>query len=344
MNRNSEQRRVGRVENVSFSTDARLFIKSWGRDNAEYTGKAPADAIGKKYFEILPRIFSGNADAVQKAINQGKTISLKGYGMNCMSGQMVADILVSPLKARNGTVSGAKVTISPTCYCEAMNKLRSSQQLIEIGKMASTLAHGVRNPLNAIKGAVVYLGERYSQEPTLVEFTSLMESEISKLDNFIAKFLSTSLSEAAPSSTDINALLKRLSLFISLQLKASGIASSFEYGEVPPVTVNGFHLEQALLNVMNNSIEAMRSGGRLSVASRTEQSPRGSYAVIEISDTGSGMASGSQDGRPMLSKNGGRGFGLFITREILQYYGGSLEIVSRKGEGTTVRLCLPASE
>lgn len=330
------------MESVSFSTDARLFIKSWGKDIVEYTGKTFSEVKGKKYFEVLPRIFTGNADAVQQAMKKGKTLSLKEYGIHCLSGQLAADITVRPLKSRTGTVSGAKVTITPTRYCEAMNRLRGSQKLIEIGKMASTLAHGVRNPLNAIKGAVVYLGERFSGEPTLVEFTTLMESEISKLDNFISKFLSTSLSEAAPSATDINALLKRLALFVSLQLKATGITASFEYGDVPPVMVNGFHLEQAVLNVINNSIEAMGKGGRLGVTSMTEQSPRGMSAIIEISDTGPGMATGNPGGKPLTGKKGGRGFGLFITREILQYYGGSLQIISRKGTGTTVRLSLPS--
>lgn len=323
-----------------FCTDHTLCINEWDENMAGLTGKRSPAVIGKKYHKVLPMILAGGADAVGVGIKEGKPRVLKDYAFNCLGGQTKADITISPLKNGNGKVVGAKVCISPTSTCSAFSKLQDSQRLIDIGKMASTLAHGVRNPLNAIKGAVVYLGEKYSDEPTLVEFTNLMGSEISRLDNFISRFLSASLSDAVPSRVDVNSLLEKVEVFTSLQMRAGSVQPLFEYGDVPKVAINTFQLEQAVLNVINNSLEAMPGGGRLSVRSRSEDRFGSRVAVIEISDTGRGMS--DADITP-LPKDNGRGFGLFITREILQYYGGRLEIETSRGIGATVRLCLPVN-
>jgi signal transduction histidine kinase len=105
--------------------------------------------------------------------------------------------------------------------------------------------------------------------------------------------------------------------------------------------VNTFQIEQAILNVINNALEAMHSDGQLTVKTRQEKRSGTDFIVIEIGDTGPGMAQNIIDRLSLSPKDSGRGFGLFITREILQYYGGHLEIKSIKGQGSTVLLYLP---
>jgi two-component system nitrogen regulation sensor histidine kinase GlnL len=110
--------------------------------------------------------------------------------------------------------------------------------------------------------------------------------------------------------------------------------------------INAFQIEQAILNIINNSLEAMQSGGQLMVRTYQKALSGSDFLVVEISDTGPGIAEGKIDtlAMPSDAEKEGRGFGLFITREILQYYGGHLEIKSRKGTGTTIRLHLPAKK
>lgn len=324
-----------------FRTDEKLCLNSWGMKMAELTGKAPNEVLGKKYYEILPRIFSESTDALFETIEKKRGQTLKGYSFRCLNGGMKADVEISFLEGKNGKASGTEVSIFPVSSCSAVKELHDSKQLIDIGKIASTLAHGVRNPLNAIKGAVVFLRENYAEESILVEFTDLMESEIARLDNFISRFLSTSLSDVVPSEVEINSILRKIEVFTSLQVQASNIKALFAYGDVPPVSINAFHLEQAILNVINNAIEAMKSGGQLTVKSMSENREGVDFAVIEIADTGPGMSESGMEGLSHGSGNKGRGFGLFITREVLQYYGGHLEIRTSQGSGTTVRLYLP---
>lgn len=301
--------------------------------------------LGRKYYEVLPRIFVDERDAISAVLDNKTVLDIKSYTFPCFFGQIRADITIKPLTTAK-RVTAAKVTMVPDATCSVGQHLQRSQQLIDIGKTASALAHGVRSPLNAIKGAVVYLSEKYAQEAAMTEFVTIMKEEIDRLDCFISKFLSTSLSNGECSLTDINALLKRIEIFTSLQAQADEVKTVYEYGKIQPTMINAFQIEQAILNVINNALEAMHSGGQLTVRTYQKIFSGSDFLVIEISDTGPGIAKSKIDSLAVLSdaERGGKGFGLFITREIVQYYGGHLEINSRKGVGTTIRLYLVAKK
>ncbi len=326
---------------LSFETDKKLCIQSWDKDIASFTGKPASQIIGNKYYEIFPRIFSEDRDALVEAIVKKKTISFKGYSFNCLYGGIKADIKISPLKSRNKQINAVKVLISPHSTCTVARKLQQSQKLIDIGKIASTLAHGVRNPLNAIKGAVVYLREKYDKEEPLVEFTKIMEDEISRLEDFISRFLSSSVSDTDIKETDINSLLKKIEIFTALQIYTRNIQSLYEFGNIPPITINSFHLEQAILNVINNAISAMNSGGQLRINTSSEERAGKIFVVVAISDTGPGIGDNAIGEFPAEKRGNGKGFGLFITYEILRHYGGHLEIDSKKNMGTTIKMFIP---
>jgi two-component system nitrogen regulation sensor histidine kinase GlnL len=330
------------MKSLTFRTDNKLCIRSWDKDIASFTGQSASQIIGTKYYEIFPRIYTDDRDALAEAIKKKKTISYKGYSFNCLYGGIKADIKISPVKSRNNNkVDAVKVLISPHSTCIVAQKLHQSQKLIDIGKIASTLAHGVRNPLNAIKGAVVYLREKYDREEPLVEFTKIMEDEISRLEDFISRFLSSSVSDMEEKETDINSLLKKIEVFTSLQIYTRNIQSCYEFGNIPPITINSFHLEQAILNVINNAIVAMKSGGQLKVNTSTEERTGKIFIVVAVSDTGPGIEDNAFGEYPAERRENGKGFGLFITYEILKHYGGHLEIDSKKDTGTTIKLFIP---
>jgi two-component system nitrogen regulation sensor histidine kinase GlnL len=303
------------------------------------------DIKGLSYYEVLPRIFDGNSDAVFQVLSSGRPFFLKGYKFVCFYESFDADITISPVKDESDRVAGAKVQIFVPKGCSFANRLKKSQHLIDLGKTASMLAHGVRNPLNAIKGSVAYLKTKYRDETTFLEFAKIIEEEISSLDKFITGFLSTSFYDLERDVTDIGSLLKKLELVTFLQAQDAGIEISFRNNKVNPLKLNVFQIEHALLNVINNAIKATPPGGKIIVESKTEERPDGRFAVVEVSDNGPGMFESDSDvySAPLKESASakGKGFGLFITREIVQYHGGMLEIKSEKGKGTSVKLCFP---
>jgi two-component system nitrogen regulation sensor histidine kinase GlnL len=327
-----------------FCIDKQLRICSWEEEIAEFTGRPASSALGHKYYDVFPRLLTDKKDALSRVIKSKKALTLKKYSFPGLYGGLTTDIKIKPAKASSRNSDQVIVAIHPHAGCAVAKKLQQSKKLIDIGKIASTLAHGVRNPLNALKGAVVYLGGKYAGEETLVEFTKIMEDEISRLEDFISRFLSSSVSETEVSETDINTLLKKIEVFTSLQIFTKNIHSHYEFGNLPPITMNSFHLEQAILNVINNAIDAMKNGGNLHIRSFTEERADKLFVVIAIADTGPGIPDNKVAGFATESTNNGRGFGLFITHEILKHYGGHIEIDSKKDVGTTITLFIPCNK
>lgn len=328
-----------------FTVDSKLRIVEWNKE-LEKGHSHPKDLFqGRPYYEVLPRICYENTDAVSRVLNCNEPLNIKGYRFPCFYDAFEADVTIVPVEFEGHNGSGAQVSIKTYKQCDLANRLQQSQHLIDIGKIASTLAHGVRNPLNAIKGAAVYLQDQYAHEKTLLEFTKIMEEEISRLDRFITSFLSASLSDSELAEIDINSLIRKLKLFTSLQAQTSRIEISCKYGKVKPLMLNPFQIEQAILNVINNAISAMPTGGEIVIATKTEEFAGARFAVVEISDTGPGMPESAVRGcsapLPETAADKGKGFGLFIAREILQHHDGRLEIKSEKGKGTTVKMYLP---
>jgi two-component system nitrogen regulation sensor histidine kinase GlnL len=331
------------MTDLTFSTDPGLCIRSWGKEIANLTGRSAESVVGSRYHEVLPPFLLDGKDALGEAVRLRKPLLLKDYRINCLYSGLTADVRIAPHMSPANDVQELSVTLEPTANCAVFAKLSQSQQLIRIGRVASSLAHGVRNPLNAIKGAVVYLNEKYASDPSLTEFTKIMEEEISRLEMFISRFLSSSVPEGEGAATDVNALLNRISVLTTLQLKTRNIVPAYDLGDVPLISTPSFHVEQSVLNVVNNAIDAMGDGGQLLVRTYTAHREQAAFAVIEISDTGPGIADVTRHTVAPGSSDTGRGFGLFITCEILKHYHGHLDIDSKKGRGTTVRMSFPSS-
>lgn len=330
------------MKRIEFSVDADLRVTTCTEFFWEGEVRRAAEMDGRLYHEVIPRIVFGDRDAVAGVIASGAPLHLENYRFCCIYDSIVSEVYIDPLCDEAGCTCGASVSIDFPCGCSYVNRLRHSQSLIDIGKSASMLAHGVRNPLNAIKGAVVYLKSRYGGDPTFLEFSGVIEQEIGNLDRFITSFLSSSYETLERLKTDLNELLCKAESVTALQTASSGVKVDFTLEGVLPVEVNPFQIDQAVMNVLNNALQAMPGGGAISVRSTRE----GRFARVEIADNGPGMPEGFVEEPDTPAAEGsrkGRGFGLFIAREVLQSHGGSLEIRSEHGRGTRVVLLIPVT-
>ncbi|RMG71471.1 MAG: GHKL domain-containing protein [Nitrospirae bacterium] len=323
---------------IGFTLDGNLRIVSWGKAISELTGLSAKNVKGNFYYQVFPRLsVNGKKDLIQESLRETRPLKIKDYPIRCLSGMQRADLSIRPLK--NKRVS---VTINIKKRCKYEEELQSCKRLIDLGKDASALAHGVRTPLNSIKGAVVYLKNRYPEEKPLLEFMDIIEEEINKLDSFVSRFLTGSLSPGTESKTvDLNSLIKNLEPFLLIPAETKKLSLSYTYNKIPPVRVDPFHIEQALLNLLSNAVNAVPEKGKIKVQTFTQMRGQRRYAVVEISDNGPGLKHKPSDYTSLPREGNSHGFGLFLTREIVQFYRGSLEIESQRGKGTTVRVLLP---
>lgn len=328
-----------------FTVCKNLIIRSVAMPQGDSGDLSATGLVGQPYQRFFPIFLEGGVDAVQTVLREGDPLFLREHPTVCFCGNIQADINITPLHEVDGTVTGAEIILKMYSGCEPQGTVSRERQLIEIGKSSAALAHGVRNPLNAIKGAVVYLKDTYGKESTLVEFAEIIEEEISKLDGFITRFLSSSLLESETVSIDLNEMLQRIVAMSNFQAYAKKITFRAEFGEIPKVNVDAFQFEHAVMNVVNNSLEAMVEGGLLQLKTTMVRRNGLDCASIEVSDTGKGMSRSvlrtisDWEGKSCTRK--GRGFGLFIAREIIRSHGGHFEIASRKDVGTTVRIFIP---
>jgi two-component system, NtrC family, nitrogen regulation sensor histidine kinase GlnL len=322
-----------------FALDRKLRVNSWDESLERLTGEPASVALGKKYYEVFPRLTFRDRDAAAFAIENLRKVSVKNHNFHCLFYRATADIIIQPVLTSKGA-RGADITVSDVSF-ENGYTAEEIRHLIAMGKAASTLAHGVRNPLNAMQGAIVVISNKYAQENILMEFVRIMQDEITRLDDFTTKFLGVSLENMSMANVDINAMLKKIERLISYQAHARKIRSNFCYGRIPPALVNPFQVEQAILNIINNALEAIGSDGGLTVSTALGRYSENEYIEIEISDNGPGIDGDSLPDSGTRKMNG-KGYGLRITEELMNNCGGHMQIQSIMGKGTSVRLFIPA--
>jgi signal transduction histidine kinase len=233
---------------------------------------------------------------------------------------------------------------------EIQTELLASERLISMGKLSAGVAHEIRNPLNAMKGAIVFLQRRRQDDPLSMEYTGIILEEIDRLNRFVTEFLSFS-GQSVPKrvAASLNGLIKNILNLFEEEFRMRGIRIETRLDrEMPDFRVDPQQLEQVFINLLVNGMDAMPGGGRLKVASAFQydgQSADGeSKALVWIEDCGMGIAKDLLDTifEPFYStKESGTGLGLPISKGIVEAHGGHLHLTSEPGLGTTVHIVLP---
>ena len=225
-------------------------------------------------------------------------------------------------------------------------QLVQSEKLASIGEMAAAVAHGLRNPLASLRAAAQVV-RRHPDAPTSGEHLDAIVEEVDRLDRRISHLLSFSRpAPYHPMPERVERLLEQLLPAVAQPMRERKIELQLDLpGDLPSVRVDPMQLEQALLELVSNAVDAMPGGGRLRVgAERRNGGPPGGEVVIEIADTGPGIPAHVLPSvcEPFFTtRQEGTGLGLAIAKRYVEQNGGRLEIESTPGSGTRVRVRLP---
>jgi signal transduction histidine kinase len=232
-------------------------------------------------------------------------------------------------------------------------RLRRSDRLAAVGELAAGLAHEIKNPLTSLLTFSRRLTRAFEDAEFRQKFQTVVPRELERINGIVEGLLELARpARLTFKPVRVAALLERTVELYGTRIEAQRIEVQREYvRDLPGVWADQDALYQALVNLVTNALDAMPNGGVLVLRAGWSDAESlgagrggGRRVAIEIEDSGGGIAPAAVDRifNPFFStKDSGTGLGLALTHKILDDHGGSIDVRSSPGIGTTFRLVLP---
>jgi two-component system NtrC family sensor kinase len=222
-------------------------------------------------------------------------------------------------------------------------RLGRSERLAAMGQVAASLAHEIGTPLNSISGHLQLLARRLPNDADAQRRAGIINQQLDSIVGSVRALLRrTHARRVSLRPTDLNALIAGLLRLVGPTLDAHQItvATTLD-ADLPAVFADPDGLHQVLLNLINNSVDAMPTGGRLTIVTRVVPTDQGRAAELIVEDTGTGFAPeiiGHLFDPMWTTKATGSGFGLAIARDVMNDHGGTIEASTATSGGAAFRL------
>jgi len=338
------ERIVESIRSGLVTTDLKGRIYTFNKAAEEITGYAAESVRGKDASIFFGEMKDHIADSV-RASDTGEvsprfeTDCFTSEGMRLRLG-----FSISPLFSEFGKTTGMVITFQDLTQVRALEETsRRQDRLAAIGRMAASIAHEIRNPLAAMRGSIQMLRSEMEGDSSQTELMEIILRESDRLNRIITDFLSYARPRTiTQSQVDVGDLLHQT--FALLQhspeiLKTQSIEEDIPLEPVIAVADAG-QLKQVFWNLARNALQAMPQGGTL--RARVELNSHNRLR-ISFSDTGRGMSPDQVEHlfEPFSSTTGGTGLGLSIVYQIIRDHGGTINVSSLEGQGTTITVELP---
>lgn len=235
----------------------------------------------------------------------------------------------------------------------AAGSLRENQKLITVGRLAASIAHEINNPLESITNLLYLLGQEEGLTKTGREYLGLARRELDRVAQISRQTLNFARETTGPQRARLDELMEEVLTLYSRQIVEKNLHVERRYDCHEEAVVFPGEMRQVLSNLVANAVEALQSGGRLCLRVRRSRSwadPGVRGIRVAVGDTGSGIPHEVQQhlGEPFFTTKGqrGTGLGLWVTRAIIERYGGELQLKSSTApqhHGTVFSIFLPTN-
>lgn len=339
------ERIIESIRSGLMTTDLEGNIYTFNTAASEITGYSAEQMQGRSVFALfgdikIPIAVSLAAADVgeQPPRFESDLITPDGFGVRVGYG-------ISPLYSESGEKTGLIITFQDLTEIRSMEEnVRRKDRLAAVGRVAAGLAHEIRNPLGAMRGAIQVLESSTPPESAQSSLMEIILRESDRLNKIITNFLTYARPRVANfSEIDVREAIN--DTFTLLKHSPDVKENHFLEAELPetPVVISAdpTQLKQIFWNLARNALDAMPRGGYLRV--KLEKSTHNRTKII-FSDTGCGMSAGQVERlfEPFSdSTTGGTGLGLSIVYQIVRDHGGTINVRSLVNEGTIITVELP---
>lgn len=339
------ERIVESIRSGLITTDLTGKIYTFNTAAEEITGYSSEDMIGNSVFSLLGNIEQSFTPALETTETGQQPLRFQ-TDLKTPEGFVVhVGYGISPLFTETGETTGLIITFQDLTEIRSMEEsVRRKDKLAAVGRVAAGLAHEIRNPLGAMRGAIQVL---QAQTPPETAQASLMEIILRESDR-LNKIISNFLTYARPRVSNFSEIDVRETIsdtFVLLRhspdIKENHVLEFDEPPKAVNISADPTQLKQIFWNLARNSIQAMPSGGKLSIRLNKLINQR---VQIIFQDTGCGMPPEQVEQlfEPFsTSTTGGTGLGLSIVYQIVRDHGGTINVRSLEGSGTTITIELP---
>jgi len=251
---------------------------------------------------------------------------------------------ISPLSTEAGETTGMVITFQDLTQIRSLEETsRRQDRLAAIGRMAASIAHEIRNPLAAMRGSIQMLRSEMDSDSSQTELMEIILRESDRLNRIITDFLNYARPRPLTHvSVDVGYLLHQT---FALMRHSPEIGDNQNIVEELPdeplfAEADEGQLKQVFWNLARNALQAMPQGGTLRATLEKNSDNR---LRIAFADSGRGMSPDQVEHlfEPFSSTTGGTGLGLSIVYQIIRDHGGTINVRSRVGQGTTITVELP---
>lgn len=329
------------------------IITSWNKGATCIFGYAAEEMIGQSVLRLIPETLHAEEQAILRKMRSGGRLDhYETKRVNKRGEILDISMTISPIKDRSGRLIGtSKIARDITAQKQMERLLIRSGKLAATGRMASTIAHEINNPLESVMN-LVFLARRGSPTKSQARgYLQTAEAELERISHITRQTLGYCRDNGKPLEVDLHELVQDvLSLYHSkLHNRAIGVECQFE--PCRTLVIRKGELMQVLSNLLANSIDAMPQGGSLKFAVKETTVDGRCGAQVVIQDRGTGIP--EEDLKnvfdPFFSTKGdsGTGIGLWVAKQLIEGQGGVIEISSTTvsgNSGTSVCIFLPFAQ
>jgi two-component system sensor histidine kinase PilS (NtrC family) len=342
------ERIVESIRSGVITTDLSLRVYTVNRAAEEMTGYDAASLRGQDV-SILFGDIDGRVEQSLAAAAEGQ--ASPRYESECLTPEGFLIKLgynISPLSSETGETTGLVLTFQDLTDIRSMEETsRRQERLSAVGRVAAGIAHEIRNPLAAMRGSIQVLRSEMSADAAQAELMDIVLSESDRLNRIITDFLTYARPRKfSLAETDLREPLRET---FALLRHSPEVLDGHRLEEDLPAEpllalADAEGIRQVFWNLSRNALKAMPEGGTLRAEMRAGA---GRTARITFADTGRGMSPAQVERlfEPFSSSTtGGTGLGLSIVYQIIRDHGGTINVRSREGHGTTIKIELPAKQ